>query len=153
MVIAIIALLASVVFASLSSARRKSRDARRVADIASLRTALELYFDGQGNVYPPATGTCDATHENGLELLVSNRYIPGIPLDPDSTATALKCYLYGTPAAPTKVYHLGATLEDAGNVALKSDVDCDSTKAAGCYAAADAKGGFIGTDPIYDTTP
>ena len=42
-VIAIIGILASVVLASLNSARKKSRDARRVADIKQIQLALELY--------------------------------------------------------------------------------------------------------------
>lgn len=44
-VIAIIGLLSSVVLASLNSARTKARDARRVADIKQMQTALELYYD------------------------------------------------------------------------------------------------------------
>ena len=43
-VIAIIGILASVVLASLNSARKKGRDARRVADIKQVQLALELYF-------------------------------------------------------------------------------------------------------------
>lgn len=50
-VIAIIGLLSSVVFASLNSARAKARDARRLADMRQLQTALELYYDAN-NSYP-----------------------------------------------------------------------------------------------------
>ncbi|KKT41241.1 MAG: hypothetical protein UW28_C0012G0016 [Parcubacteria group bacterium GW2011_GWA2_44_13] len=50
-VIAIIGILASIVLASLNSARRKSRDARRVADLGQLRLANELYFDSNRS-YP-----------------------------------------------------------------------------------------------------
>lgn len=39
-VIAIIGLLSSIVFASLNNARMKARDARRLADINQIRTAL-----------------------------------------------------------------------------------------------------------------
>ena len=56
-VIAIIGILASVVLASLNSARKKSRDARRLADIGQLRVALELYYDAQTNKYPPTLAT------------------------------------------------------------------------------------------------
>lgn len=47
-VIAIIGLLSSVVLASLSSARIKSRDARRKSDLKQIQTALELYYDKYG---------------------------------------------------------------------------------------------------------
>ena len=50
-VISIVSLLSSVVLASLNSARSKSRDARRVADLKQLQLALELYYDANRN-YP-----------------------------------------------------------------------------------------------------
>src|SRR5262245_50514712 len=50
-VIAIIGILASIVLASLNTARQKSRDARRLADIKSIQLALELFFDACGG-YP-----------------------------------------------------------------------------------------------------
>lgn len=48
-VIAIIGLLSSIVFASLNSARAKARDARRQADLRTIATALQLWFDNNGN--------------------------------------------------------------------------------------------------------
>ncbi len=53
-VIAIVGLLASIVSASLNSARAKSRDAKRRSDLVQLRTALELYYNSHGN-YPVTT--------------------------------------------------------------------------------------------------
>lgn len=56
-VIAIIGLLASVVLLALNSARQKSRDAKRLADVRQIASALELYFDaavGGSNGYPGA---------------------------------------------------------------------------------------------------
>ncbi|MCX6779244.1 MAG: type II secretion system protein [Candidatus Magasanikbacteria bacterium] len=55
-VIAIIALLSTLAVVALSSARQKSRDAKRLADIKQVQTALELYFTDQ-NGYPAGTGT------------------------------------------------------------------------------------------------
>lgn len=52
-VIAIIGLLASVVLLALNSARQKSRDAKRLADVRQIASALELYFDSN-NGYPSA---------------------------------------------------------------------------------------------------
>ena len=51
-VIAIIGVLASTVLASVNSARIKSRDARRKADLRQISMALELYYDAYG-AYPP----------------------------------------------------------------------------------------------------
>ena len=54
-VLAIIAILSTVVMAGLNSARAKGRDAKRLADIKALQSALELCNDTNGG-YPPETG-------------------------------------------------------------------------------------------------
>lgn len=56
-VIAIIGLLSSVVLASLNSARKKARDARRIVDFRQFQIALELFYDKTG-FYPisPSAG-------------------------------------------------------------------------------------------------
>lgn len=107
-VIAIIGILASVVLASLGTARRKSRDARRIADIKQMQLALELYFDAAvgGSANYPAT----------LSLLAST-YIPSVPLDPLGGS-----YNY---VACTTTYHLAAALEESTNPALNSDRDAN----------------------------
>ena len=56
MVISIIALRSSVVFASVNSARMKARDAKRLSDRRQIRLALELLFDQNGS-YPSSGGT------------------------------------------------------------------------------------------------
>ncbi|MDD2807460.1 MAG: type II secretion system protein [Patescibacteria group bacterium] len=50
-VIAIIGLLSTLAVVALNSARLKARDAKRVADIKQVQTALELYFN-DNNSYP-----------------------------------------------------------------------------------------------------
>jgi len=50
-VIAIIGLLSTLAVVALNNARQKARDARRVADVKQVQTALELYFNDQGG-YP-----------------------------------------------------------------------------------------------------
>ena len=55
-VIAIIGLLASVVLLALNSARAKSRDAKRLADLRQIASAFELYFN-DANSYPTAIAT------------------------------------------------------------------------------------------------
>ncbi len=60
-VIAIIGLLASVVLLALNSARQKSRDAKRVADVRQMQSGLELYFNDCSS-YPVNAGVIlDAT--------------------------------------------------------------------------------------------
>ncbi|MFC1612875.1 type II secretion system protein [Patescibacteria group bacterium] len=62
-VIAVIGLLSSIAFVSLDNARAKARDARRLAEIKQLQTALELYYDKNGAY--PVSGNCGATSPNG----------------------------------------------------------------------------------------
>ncbi len=127
-VIAIIGVLASIVLASLNSARKKSRDARRVTDLKQIQLALELYFDGGSSQYPAANATTcasppgtGATENYGLQDLVINGYMPQIPRDPlDNT----KCYRYTAATSGTRAaYHLGAGLEEHTNLALTGDKD------------------------------
>ena len=60
-VIAIIGLLSTLAVVALNSARQKARDAKRVADIKQIQTALELYYNDQSG-YPVATGTLGSTN-------------------------------------------------------------------------------------------
>ena len=56
-VIAIIGLLASVVLLALNGARAKARDAKRIADIRQLASAMELYFNDVYSYPTAAAGT------------------------------------------------------------------------------------------------
>jgi type II secretion system protein G len=91
-VIAIIGVLSSVVLASLNSARGKARDARRLSDMHSVITALELYYS-DNNAYPPIPTTdsnCGAstpTCVGSLSSLVSGGYIGTLPTDPSHNNT------------------------------------------------------------------
>jgi len=48
----VLGLLASIALVSLNSARAKSRDAKRIADVRLIQTALEFYYN-DANQYPP----------------------------------------------------------------------------------------------------
>lgn len=153
-VIAIIGVLASIVLASLNSARRKSRDARRITDVKQIQLALELFFDGQGSAYATSSGTCSATpgtgdtENNGLQALANRGYIPQVPRDPLSSAASPSCYSYATPSSGAiTTYHLGSSLEDSANPALNGDRDCTSSGVANCVSGITSySNGFTGPD-------
>ena len=135
-VIAIIGILASVVLASLNNARRKSRDARRVADVKQIQLALELYFDAIRDY--PAT----------LSLLTPT-YIPVVSADPLGA-------VYSYERCSATLYHIGAALEESTNPALQSDLNVAPTGCTGtwsvdtaiCLTAGTSQGTFC-----YDVSP
>ncbi|OGZ97766.1 MAG: hypothetical protein A3G49_03655 [Candidatus Sungbacteria bacterium RIFCSPLOWO2_12_FULL_41_11] len=167
-VIAIIGILASIVLASLNTARRKSRDARRIADVKQIQLALELYFDAAGE-YPDATSNA----------VMSPTFMPSVPVDPSTTGAydyQLLLNSAGTVCAATSdtclYYHLGADLEESTNSALDGDRDacatgtstntnCNSTALTGTTLAGWDGGGAAANDCTgtgtsvycYDLTP
>lgn len=107
-VVAIIGILASVVVVGLGPAQKKGRDSRRVSDLRSVQTALELYY-GKNGAYPVPNGTWAqfAAVLTGAGIGTSQ-----IPNDP----TTSRDYVYSSDAAGT-TYILAAQLEDAtGNI-------------------------------------
>ena len=83
-VIAIIGILAAVVLINLSSARLKSRDARRIADVNQINKALEVYLSdcGQYPADPLSTGSNDGCPA-GVKF---GDYMGTIPTDPSTGA-------------------------------------------------------------------
>jgi prepilin-type N-terminal cleavage/methylation domain-containing protein len=125
-VIAIIGILATLLLLQLGVARQRARDARRIADINQVRSALELYYDDQGT-YPAV-----ATYAGLAAPLVqgTTQYLTLLPLDPLNVSPHQYGYAY-VPAAGggTAVirYHLWAELEQSARGALGSDADINST--------------------------
>lgn len=99
-VIAIIGVLASVVLASLNSARTKARDTERITEIRELQKALELYYLEYGH-YPNSSG-CGASVPNGnwcnsKEGVVNNHWIR------DAGTTNLGAFISKDPLDPLDV--------------------------------------------------
>ncbi len=118
-VISIVSLLSSILFASVSVASAKARDTRKIAEVASVRTALELYYS-EHNEMPPmfnCSGSCvdgtrstiqfedttnpkNPTSEAGkaynrtMEVLVEEGFLSSVPHSPDND-NAYGYYNYG----------------------------------------------------------
>lgn len=89
-VISIIGLLSSIVLVSLNGARTKARDARRIADMHQFQTALELYYDSNGQ-YPDAANGASSpniswsnSNDSSWTTLgtVMSAYMAKLPVDP-----------------------------------------------------------------------
>ncbi|KKW10791.1 MAG: hypothetical protein UY50_C0026G0018 [Parcubacteria group bacterium GW2011_GWA2_49_9] len=152
-VIAIIGILSSVVLASLNSARTKTRDTKRVADIKQLQIALELYYDANSE-YPGAL-TALVGSSGGASLSV-------LPVDPRGTGNETNVangykYAINSDTTPT-AYHLGAVLEQTAVQTTLDDADrdMDSTAVAGFETNTTESIPFNAnqdaTTPIYDVS-
>lgn len=114
-VIAIIGLLATLAIVSLTTAQRKARDTKRIADVKQLQNAVELYYS-ENTTYPVIVAA-DTWSTLGTAI---TSYITNVPIDPDNTAPSV--YTYGVNDAGTE-YFIGAVLEDIAHDALNGDDD------------------------------
>lgn len=88
-VVAIIAILASIVVVNVNSARMRARDGRRISDIEAIAKAMEMYLyrEGGGTSYPDVSGwaysTETGTSSNWYTLKTELApYIDPLPEDP-----------------------------------------------------------------------
>ena len=109
-VIAIIGLLASVVLLALNSARAKSRDAKRLADVRQLASALELMFN-DASAYPTAASYISVNNTGAvLGSSALNAFAPD-----GTTKTFTPTYIGLIPAAPSPADGTCATTGNGGN--------------------------------------
>lgn len=82
-VIAIIGILSSVVLASLNTARGKANDAKRLSDMHTIQTALEIYFNSH-NAYPTSNYSgCGGWESTGSDLS-NNNFVSALVADGDT---------------------------------------------------------------------
>jgi len=115
-VIAIIGILTAVVLANLTSAKAKSRDAKRISDLAQLQLALTLVFD-KCNEYPASIAIDDTictVNETAYKL---SSFITKIPTDPSSGSE----YAYFR-SNDKFDYRIQAGLETGGTTGVTSNV-------------------------------
>lgn len=109
-VIAIIGILASIVMASLDSARVKARDARRVSDINQIQKALSLYAADTNGMYPVSAATTSIIGTDPVSVaLVTAQTMGSVPQDPRSPT-----HDYGYFSSDGSSYLLSFCLETNG---------------------------------------
>lgn len=112
-VVTIIGILASITLLGLGPARRSAQDARRIADLRNVQSALEVYFNQVGN-YPvqSAKNTVDlaqTAYTNMLGALQLRNIIPSAN-QPNDTPADVRGYGYESNADGSR-YILAAILD------------------------------------------
>lgn len=118
-VIAIIGLLSTIIAAPIQNARKKARDAKKIAELKSLQLAIEQFGESNDSNYPLTLAE------------LSPGYMPLLPtFTSSSTSNQRDVYPYVIYTASSSgaqdqrfAYHLGAKLEVYGP-ALDTDRDC-----------------------------
>lgn len=133
-VIAIIGILASIVLASLNTARSKGNDAKVKAQLSGSRAAAEVYYDTAGNYGATVSNTiADATGEvcNTGEMWLDAALVPYVSYNNYPANTSIKCV---NPAGGAS-YAISASLSTSGQYWC-----IDSTGASKATGAAQADG-------------
>jgi uncharacterized protein (TIGR02145 family)/prepilin-type N-terminal cleavage/methylation domain-containing protein len=155
-VIAIIGILATLAVISLSNARTKARDAKRVADVKQIQTALELYFNDNDR-FPTAaefnSGSITSQTDNGAVTYMLN--VPEAPNPPDgSCSTSTNAFTYSVNTEGTSYtlsYCIGNRTGDlsSGDKCLTRDgmLDTSCTCAPNCTGLCSGDDGCGGTCP------
>lgn len=156
-VIAIIGILSTVITASLSMAREKSRDAKRISELTQISKTLELYYDSKQS-YPSSTPTGYSGADAAIQLVAAVGFLPKTPLPPPGVNTT---YIYHGVTKPTSgassectgatvcnSFEIGITLERNDNVTLSTDAD----QSVGTFygANADCTSSAVGAEKCFD---
>jgi len=130
-VIAIIGILASVIIASLSMARQKARDAKRIAEIVQISKALELNNETNQS-YPSTTPAGYSGADAAIQYIVAGGALSHLPVPPPGvdanyiyfgvTRSAIGALSECT-TGPCNSYELGVTIERSDNTILATDRD------------------------------
>lgn len=114
-VIAIIGVLATIISAPIQTYLKKSRDAKKVADMNEIKNALGQYSVDHNGYFPTSLD------------LVTPAYIKSLPTNTLSTATNKDKYMYviyKDNAGNVVSYHLGVALEFQNTAIQDIDADC-----------------------------
>lgn len=140
-VVAIIGLLSTLAVLALGSARQKARDAKRVADVQQLRSALELYY-ADNNQYPDdgstpplilGLGAASCLDNTGFQTTCSGTtYMGNVPRDPSMSGSAGSACTGASSAVCEYAYTSASSSEYSVSFYLESGT---GGLAAGAHAA------------------
>ncbi len=126
-VVAIIGLLSSVIMTTIGGGRIKARDAKRMADLAEIKKALELYY--ADNYRYPSIGTGSTAYTSAVSGGVNwstletalTPYMTKLPIDPLGLQTNYRYYYDADSGDNYQTYGIMARLEHPDNYARGSN--------------------------------
>lgn len=132
-VIAIIALLSTIAVLSLSASRASARDSKRIADLKTMQTAVELYGSNNAGEYPNGIDSWTKL-QTELGAYVQQAQLPKDPqLNKASRYTYAYCAVDNmTPASAHNKYILIDRLE-VDSSAIEGDLDATSAQLLATY--------------------
>ncbi|MBI4127904.1 MAG: prepilin-type N-terminal cleavage/methylation domain-containing protein [Parcubacteria group bacterium] len=134
-VLGLVGLIAAGVLAQVSNAQARQRDQKRIADITTVKSAIDLYIADNGG--PPGTnfdasgnpsGACvpgpGGTYTVTLDLLRTNGYLERLPSPPPQPTGWVYTYQCRQSAGQLQ-YYISTPLERGSSVAAQDS--CPST--------------------------
>ena len=126
-VVFIIGLLASIVTVSVNQSRMRGRDSRRMADLDTIRNAVEMFANQNNGTYPGTSGTTytSAAGAGWLTAIVTGGILTTSPVDPVAT----RAYRY---RRVLNEYEIDTDLEvgnenEGGNCAARYEIGTNLT--------------------------
>ena len=148
-VIAIIGLLSTLAIVSLNTARQKSRDTKRMADIRTLQSAIELCINEAGS--PPAVPAAPtwagilgySCGTSTIQTFLSSSTMPVPPqstcVNPAAAIATGDCYMYCKDSTAGSNKYLLAANDIEAQSTISGDIDSNFTySAANCVNSAGA---------------
>ena len=143
-VIAVIGILATLAVVSLQGARKGARDAKRIANIKQIQTALELYYNDQGQ-YPESLNFGQGSIESPNAVYMEK--IPSAPSPADGNCGSNNAYLYIPIGINGRAYQISFCL---GSKVGQLDPGPHCAKPGGIIPGS-CGDDFICGDPLYDS--
>jgi len=144
-VVLIIGLLAAMVIINVDHARKKGRDAARIADLTSVASALQLYYADKHEYPAGPPGDIDRSKNNYVtmvESLIFQQYLNHCPQEPaiKGTPDPAGCIHYAH-AAYDRQYGYRYALDASGNYRLVTFVEIEesATRRPGAFGWNDYK--------------
>jgi prepilin-type N-terminal cleavage/methylation domain-containing protein len=147
-VIAIIGLLSTIIAAPIQNARKKAKDAKKIAELKSTILAIEQYAEANNNNYPATLGDLVPTYMPILSSYAGT----GVPVRDRFAYVTYTSTPDGSTVAQRFGYHMAVKLDVYNNDVLSNDRDCSGAVAGATITGTNCASFNSATVPTVDYT-